>query len=131
MLAMTIKNEIIDRMELLQLHKNVIEDFRQNNKLNRSENFGMLYWLTDEEKQLVKTFEKENAGTIVYHIIKTITQDLEIVYDLLYVTEDIEDWTIDREYLQDDLVLSYTITENPESGFIKIKKINGSLIREY
>lgn len=128
---MTIKDEIIDRMELLQLHKNVIEDFRQTNKLNRSENFGMLYWLTDEEKQLVKTFEKENAGTIVYHIIKTITQDLEIVYDLLYVTEDIEDWTIDREYLQDDLVLSYTITENPESGFIKIKKINGGLIREY
>lgn len=128
---MTIKDEIIDRMELLQLHKNVIEDFRQNNKLNRSENFGILYWLTDEEKQLVKTFEKENAGTIVYHIIKTITQDLEIVYDLLYVTEDIEDWTIDREYLQDDLVLSYTITENPESGFIKIKKINGGLIREY
>lgn len=128
---MTIKDKIIDRMELLQLHKNVIEDFRQNNKLNRSENFGILYWLTDEEKQLVKTFEKENAGTIVYHIIKTITQDLEIVYDLLYVTEDIEDWTIDREYLQDDLVLSYTITENPESGFIKIKKINGGLIREY
>ncbi len=128
---MTIKDEIIDRMELLQLHKNVIEDFRQNNKLNRSENYGILYWLTDEEKQLVKTFEKENAGTIVYHIIKTITQDLEIVYDLLYVTEDIEDWTIDREYLQDDLVLSYTITENPESGFIKIKKINGGLIREY
>lgn len=128
---MTIKDEIIDRMELLQLHKNVIEDFRQTNKLNRSENFGMLYWLTDEEKQLVKTFEKENTGTIVYHIIKTITQDLEIVYDLLYVTEDIEDWTIDREYLQDDLVLSYTITENPESGFIKIKKINGGLIREY
>ena len=128
---MTIKDEIIDRMELLQLHKNVIEDFRQNNKLNRSENFGILYWLTDEEKQLVKTFEKENAGTIVYHIIKTITQDLEIVYDLLYVTEDIEDWTLDREYLQDDLVLSYTITENPESGFIKIKKINGGLIREY
>lgn len=128
---MTIKDEAIERMELLQLHKNTIEDFKQNSKLNRSENFGTLYWLTDEEKQMVDTFEKENAGTLVYHIIKTFTQDLEIVYDLLYVTEYREDWSIDKDYLQDDLVLSYTITENPESGFIKIKKLNGGLIREY
>ena len=128
---MTIKDEAIERMELLQLHKNTIEDFKQDNKLNRSENAGTLYWLTDEEKKLVNDFEKENAGTMVYHIIKTITQDLEIVYDLLYVTEDTEDWSIDRKYLQDDLVLSYTITENSESGFIKIKKLNGGIIREY
>ena len=128
---MTIKDEAIERMKLLQLHKNTIEDFKQSNKLNRSENAGTLYWLTDEEKKLVNDFEKENAGTMVYHIIKTITQDLEIVYDLLYVTEDIEDWSIDRKYLQDDLVLSYTITENSESGFIKIKKLNGGIIREY
>lgn len=128
---MTIKDEAIERMELLQLHKNIIEDFKQSNKLNRSENAGTLYWLTDEEKKLVNDFEKENAGTMVYHIIKTITQDLGIVYDLLYVTEDTEDWSVDREYLQDDLVLSYTITENSESGFIKIKKLNGGIIREY
>lgn len=128
---MTIKDEAIERMELLQLHKNIIEDFKQSNKLNRSENAGTLYWLTDEEKKLVDDFEKENTGTLVYHIIKTFTQDLEIVYDLLYVTEDTEDWEIDREYLQDDLVLSYTITENSERGFIKIKKLNGGLIREY
>ena len=128
---MKIKDEAIERMELLQLHKNIIEDFKQSNKLNRSENAGTLYWLTDEEKKLVNDFEKENAGTMVYHIIKTITQDLGIVYDLLYVTEDTEDWSIDRKYLQDDLVLSYTITENSESGFIKIKKLNGGIIREY
>ena len=128
---MKIKDEAIERMELLQLHKNTIEDFKQSNKLNRSENAGTLYWLTDEEKKLVNDFEKENAGTMVYHIIKTITQDLGIVYDLLYVTEDTEDWSIDRKYLQDDLVLSYTITENSESGFIKIKKLNGGIIREY
>lgn len=128
---MTMKDEAIERMELLQLHKKIIEDFKQSNKLNRSENLGILYWLTDEEKQMVDTFEKENSGTMVYHIIKTLTQDLEIIYDLLYVTEDSEDWSIDREYLKDDLVLSYTITENSESGFIKIKKINGGLIREY
>ena len=128
---MTIKDEAIERMKLLQLHKNTIEDFKQSNKLNRSENAGTLFWLTDEEKKLVNDFEKENAGTMVYHIIKTITQYSEIIYDLLYVTEDIEDWSIDREYLQDDLVLSHTITRDSENGFIKIKKLNGGLIREY
>lgn len=128
---MTIKDEAIERMELLQLHKNIIEDFKQDNKLNKSENLGILYWLTAEEKQMVETFEKENSRTMVYHIIKTITQDSEIIYDLLYVTNDLEDWTIDREYLQDDLVLSHTITRDSESGFIKVKKLNGGLIREY
>lgn len=128
---MTIKDEAIERMELLQLHKNIIEDFKQDNKLNKSENLGILYWLTAEEKQMVETFEKENPGTMVYHIIKTITQDSEIIYDLLYVTNDLEDWTIDREYLQDNLVLSHTITRDSESGFIKVKKLNGGLIREY
>lgn len=128
---MIIKDEALQRMELLQLHPNIIEDFKQDNKLNRSENLGILYWLTDEEQQMVDTFEKENTGTMVYHIIKTITQDSEIIYDLLYVTNDSEDWLIDREYLQDDLVLSHTITRDSECGFIKVKKLNGGLIREY
>lgn len=119
-------------MKLLQLHPNVINEFKNEKKLNRSEHgWGILYWLNDEEKQLVSDFENEHRGYLVYHVIKTITQDSEIVYDLLYVTEDSKDWILDREYLQDNLVLSHTITRDSESGLIKIKKINGGLTRMY
>lgn len=127
---MEVKDEAIKHMKLLQLHPNVIKEFQDENKLNRSEfGLGIVYWLTDEEKQLVSNFENEHKGYLVYHVIKTITQDSEIVYDLLYVTEDTKDWIPDREYLQDNLVLSHTITRDSESGLIKIKKINGGLTR--
>lgn len=47
-----IKKEALDRMKLLQLHPNVINEFKNENKLNRSEfSKGILYWLTDEERQ--------------------------------------------------------------------------------
>lgn len=117
-------------MKLLQLHPNVINDFKNENKLNRSEHgLGILYWLTDEEKQLVSNFENEHRGYLVYHVIKTETVDFGTVYDFLYVTPCENEWQLEREDLKINLVMSYTITEFAECGLIKIKKINGGLAR--
>ena len=124
--------EAIKRMEILKLHPNVIKEFKEEHKLNRSESkLGILYWLTDEEQEIVKDFEKNHKGSMVYHIIKTLTQDFGEVYDLLYITEDTEDWKIDREYLKENLVLSYTVTQFAECGYIQVKCINGGLARLY
>lgn len=129
---MCLKAEALKRMKLLKLHQNVIDEFSRNKKLNKSEYpLASLYWLTNAEKQLVDEFEKNNKGTLVYHLIKSNTKDLGIIYDLLYITEDREDWPIDREFLKDNLVLSHTITNEEEDGRIKIKKKNGGLLREY
>lgn len=129
---LNIKEEAIERMKLLQLHQNVIDEFTRENKLNKSETrYGILYWLDEEEQKLVDEFQNQNEGTLVYHVIKTHTLDFGIVYDLLFITENEDEWEAQREELKDDLVLSHTITCFPESGIIQIKKINGGLVRMY
>lgn len=125
------KEDAIKLMKMLKLHTNVIREFKEENKLNKSETRnGILYWLSAEEQQLVNDFEQENPGTLVYHIVKTVTLDLGIIYDLLYITEDQEDWNLYKDYLKDNLVLSYSVTPFPECGLIKIKSVNGGLVRE-
>jgi len=125
------KEDAIKLMKMLKLHTNVIREFKEENKLNKSETRnGILYWLTDAEQNIVNDFELEHPGTLVYHIVKTVTLDLGIIYDLLYITEDQEDWNLYKDYLKDNLVLSYSVTLFPECGLIKIKSVNGGLVRE-
>ena len=125
------KEDAIKLMKMLKLHTNVIREFKEENKLNKSETRnGILYWLSAEEQQLVNDFEQENPGTLVYHVIKTNTADFGPIMDLLYVTDNQEDWNLYKDYLKDNLVLSYSVTSFPESGLIKIKCINGGLVRE-
>lgn len=126
---MKVKDEAIERMNLLQLHKNVIKEFQDENRLNKSESFGILYWLTDEEQQLVNDFEKEHEGYLVYHIIKTNTVDMGIIYDLLFVSIFEDDWPLEREELKDNIVMSYSVTPFSEIGSICIKQKNGGLAR--
>ena len=129
---MEIKEQAIELMKLLKLHPNVIKEFKDENKLNRSESgLGILYWLTDEEKEIVRDFEQTNPDKLVYHLIKTETSDFGTIYDLLYVTSYEEEWQLNRENLKDNLVMSYTVTEFAECGPIKIKCINGGLARIY
>ncbi len=125
------KEEALRIMKYLKMFPNVIREFKDEDKLNKSETRnGILYWLSDEEQQLVNDFEQEHLGTLVYHIIKTNTVDFGVVYDLLYIPENQEDWDLYKEYLKDNLVLSYSVTPFPESGLIKIKSVNGGLVRE-
>ena len=46
-----VKNECVKRMKMLKLHPNVINEFINENKLNKSDGpLGALYWLTEEEQ---------------------------------------------------------------------------------
>ena len=127
-----VTEEIIKRMRKLHIHQNVIDELKNNNQLNRSEApLGSLYWLTDEEREMVDTFEKENENAKVFHILKTYSKYLGTVYDLLFISKDKENWNIEEENLEENFVLSHTISNFPESGFIKIKSVNGGLVRLY
>lgn len=129
---MSIKQKGVEILQLLNVHNNVIMDYKNNNKLNKSEApLGLLYWLTEEEQELVDNFEKENPECFVYHVLRTVTADFGVVYDLLYLTEDDEDLKKAKEDLKEDLLLSYTVTEFPESGLISIKNVNGGIVRNY
>ena len=126
-----LKENGLNMLRFLRVYINVIYDYKYKDRLNRSENNGILFWLSEEEQNIVDTFEKENPNCKVYHLIKTNTVDFGIVYDLLYVTNEEDFLKQAKEDFKDGLVLSHTITPFPESGLIKIKSTNGGLIREY
>lgn len=125
------KNEAIQRLNTLKVHKNVINDLKNENELNRSDGpLGILFWLNEEEKQFVREFENK-YNVFVYHVIKTNTIDYGFIYDLLYITDEKEYWQEERKRLITGLVLSYTKSQFSESGDIAIKKINGGIVRLY
>lgn len=127
----TLKEKGLYMLRFLKIHINAIYDYKNKDRLNRSESKGILYWLSDEEKELVDNFERENTNCKVYHLIKTTTVDLGIVYDLLYVTDEEDFLKQAIANLKDGFVLSHTITPFPESGFISVKCANGGLVRNY
>ena len=126
-----LKENGLNMLRLLRIHINAIYDYKNKDKLNRSENQGILFWLSDKEKEMVSNFENDNTNCKVYHLLKTNTIDFGTVYDLLYVVDDEDFMKQAKANLKDNLVLSHTITPFPESGLISVKCINGGLIRNY
>ena len=127
-----VKEEALERMKLLKLHPNIIKEFKDENKLNRSEyGYGILFWLEEHEQQLVDEFQNKHKDYLVYHVIKTETVDFGTIYDLLFVSIFEYDWVLERKELKDDIVMSYSVTPFPECGPIKVKCINGGLARVY
>lgn len=125
------KQESITRLKMLKLHKNVIYDFKTEDKLNKSEGANaILYWLDDKEQEIVKGLEKI-YDVMVYHVIKTYTRDLGEVLDLLYVDEYENCWDEEKDLIKDGYVRSYTVSPFCESGDICIESKNGGLIRKY
>ena len=125
-----LKEKGLNMLRFLRVYINVIYDYKYKDRLNRSEHSGILFWISEEEQELVNTFEKENPNCKVYHIIKTNSLDFGTVYDLLYVTDDKDFIKVAKENLKNGLVLSHTISLFPESGLIKVKCVNGGLVRE-
>ena len=126
------KEEAIKRMKKLGLHYNVIRDFSKKDcVLNKSETMGSLFWLTDEEKEIVKKIEDE-YGIMVYHIIHHNAEFGEC-YCMLYVSQYEEDWQADSELIDENLVYAYVYNKDDdfcsEFGTIAIKKAFGGLVR--
>ncbi len=126
------KQQALEIMKILRLHQNVINEFANENKLNKSETSnGILYWLDDEEKQMVEEYEKK-WNVLVYHVIKTYTVEMGAIYDLLYIPSEKDSWQGILERLkQDNIILSHTISAFSESGDIVIQSKNGGVIRLY
>ena len=125
------KQEAINRMKMLLLHQNVINEFKKENKLNKSEGpLGTLYWLDEEEKGMVKEYE-EKWNVLVYHVIKSFTVEMGVIHDLLYITDEKDYWEEERKRLEQGIVLSHTKSQFSESGDIFVINVSGGLVRLY
>ena len=132
--------EALLRMKALKLHENVINEFRENGRLNKSENLKMsgfgpilpiLYWLDGEEEQMVRNWENE-TGNIVYHVVKNYT-NLGTQYSFLYVSKYPEEWQMDNDDLKAGYPVVYVknidIEEFSEYGSIGIELNIGGVRR--
>lgn len=126
------KGEAIERMKILQLHPNTIEEFKDDDTLNASFH-GILYFLTDEQKERVREFE-EASGGVVYHVIQTFTEFGEML-SFLYVSKYPEEWGCDRMDLELDEPMVYVANVTDENcseyGHIGIREFAGGVLRVY
>jgi len=135
-----ILNEVIKRMKRLQLHGNVLRDFRKKKRvLNYSEpincGFGLigaLYWVEDEEI-LAKIKEVEEEYNItVYHLIHNNTEFGEL-YSMLYVDNDGNDYEEDNRLLNQGIQYAYVWNKTDdmcsEFGTIAIRPAGGGIVR--
>ena len=125
------KQEAIERMKLLDLYPNVIKEFEKENVVNLSENGGFLYWLNDEQKEIVSDFEQEH-DSLVYHVIHDYAAFGELL-TLFYVSDYEEEWEDDVEDLKVGYALAYVknLTDDycSEFGSICFRKQFGGLVR--
>lgn len=126
------KEEAIKRMKILQLHQNVLNDFMNENKLNKSDSpLSSLYWLDEEEIKIVKDFEKRH-NVLVYHVIHTFS-NLGETYELLFVTTEKEEWENEKRDLKNGFAFAQVIVidydPNSEMGYIGVESKNGGIAR--
>ena len=125
------KEEALKRMKLLELYPNVIKEFEKDNVINLSENGGFLYWLNDEQKQIVTEFEEEHDA-LVYHVIHDFTEFGELL-TFLYVSDYDEEWEYDLEDLKDGYACAYVknLTDDmcSEFGSVCFRPQFGGLVR--
>ena len=127
-----VADEAVGRMKILKIEPEVISDFLQGT-LFKSEGYGSLSPLTDEEKELVHDFEKSNSCT-VYHVIKNqVGNDTQ--YSLLFVSSTPDEWAQDKDDLKNRTalayVLNYTVRYLSEFGSIGVEPIGGGLARSW
>lgn len=127
------KAEAIERMKKLSIMEQPIKEFEEEGKLNLSGNGGILYLLNDEQQKMVEDFEKEHNG-LVYHVIHQFTNIGEL-YNLLYVSEYVEEWKMDMDDLGEGQTLAYVVNVSmpdcSEFGTIGIQPSAGGLVRTW
>lgn len=142
-----LKEEALNRMEYLRKQGLMYPVFRsfkkKDTELYRSDRtvlgktqygkavVGTLFYLNDEEKEMVKNLEEE-YGFMVYHITHEIFEFGEC-YDLFIVSNCEDDWNYERELLGQGLTYAYvynkTIPDYSEFGLIRYKVNGGGIIR--
>lgn len=137
------KTEATHRLQLLEklykMHPNVLKEFTADETIYYSETIsksfsGILYWLNNKPEFVKAVKEIEDRYNVyVYHCILSHTEFGDAL-DMLFVSSASEEWEQELEDLETGYVESYCYVfdgDSSEFGTIKIKNINGGLVREY
>ena len=125
----TINEEVISRMTKLHLWNNIITRYKKDKTIFMSETAGIIYELNEDAKKAAN-YVKE-MGYTPYHIIRTNTTFGEL-YAVLYVSNNTEDWTLERYNEKDNIITSCVYnkdTNSYEFGDIGISPANGGIVR--
>jgi hypothetical protein len=126
------KKEAIIRMEGLDIYPETIRQFQNEGLVNYSEPpLGTNFWLTTEQREIVKVFEEE-YNALVYFAIRSYTE-FGILDSFLYVSDYEEEWEMDNRDLKDGYVYAYVYNhdcpEYSEIGLIRVQPRFGGLVR--
>ena len=126
-------DEAVKRMKELKIFDDTLKSF-QEGKVSQSIQ-GFMYWIDEStENNLAKRiadFENEN-NAVVYYVIATNT-NFGMLYNLLYVGDNADEWEMEHEDIKDGYVFSYVINvDEPmfsEFGTIVVSNQFGGLVR--
>ena len=126
------KEEALKRMKMLGIIDDAIRQFKDEDIVMVSEPpFGGLYWLNDDQKEIVRKFE-ETFDALVYMVVKSFTNFGEMD-SLLFISKYDDEWEYERYSMEDGIVSTYTMNYDmphcSEYGSIEVKSIGGGLVR--
>lgn len=126
------KQEAIKRMEMLDIYSETIRQFEKEGLVSYSEPpLGSNYWLTDEQRKIVRDFEEEH-NALVYFGIRSYT-NFGTLDSFLFVSDYKEEWELDDYIIKEGdvyaYVYNYDVPEYSEMGRIGVQPMYGGLIR--
>ena len=128
------KEEAIKRMKTMNIYSDAIKQFKNADIVMVSEPpLGGLFWLNDEEKEMVSKFEQEN-NALVYLVVRSFT-NLGIMDNIFYVSDYQDEWEMDNADLNENYACVYVINHDmpdcSEFGSIAWKSIGGGVLRVF
>jgi len=134
------KEEAIKRMKKMGVFDETIRQFEEDNLVSMSEpaqmfgiKIGALYWLDDEQKRIVKTFEEEH-NALVYLVVRSYT-NMGIMDNLFYVSDYKDEWFMDNADLDEKYACVYVVNHDmpdcSEFGSIAWREASGGILREF
>ena len=128
------KEEAIKRMKTMNIYSDAIKQFKNADIVMVSEPpLGGLFWLNDEEKEMVSKFEQEN-NALVYLVVRSFT-NLGIMDNIFYVSDYQDEWEMDNADLNENYACVYVINHDmpdcSEFGSIAWKSVGGGVLRAF
>lgn len=126
------KEEAIKRMKALGIYSQTIQQFQREDLVSYGEPpLGANYWLTDEQKKIVREFEEE-YNALVYYAIRSYTEFGQLD-SFLYVSNYQEEWEMDNMDIEDGYAYAYVYNYDEPSfseiGSIGVEERFGGLVR--